>query len=285
MYGLSPKRSFNRLVYFLKSILIYIIICFISKIKALGFATGYVRLIESSSLDDASADKLRLCRCQITKVAFALDGSYLACIDINYTTTVLKATNFQESPYKLIGRYRAHHKPVTDILFSEHPDKKEARLFTLGMDRRLVEYDLENSKRDDLKILSIDKIEQNARALCIAEYAPVTKERFFVTANDQFKFKLYNVTTKMCRKTILAPTFGAPVDRMKLMPEPRYMAFMSSDKLGIHIIPLDGNPHKAMAVVAHPHGVHDFCYSQDGKYIFSCGGEDMIVHMWKVNYE
>ena len=76
-----------------------------------------------------------------------------------------------------------------------------------------VEYDLENSSKDDLRVLTSDRIEQSAVPLCMAWYPPVTKESFMVTANDQFKFKLYNATTKMCRHTFLGPTFGSPIQK------------------------------------------------------------------------
>ena len=35
----------------------------------------------------------------------------------------------------------------------------------------------------------------------------------------------------------------------------RYLAYITSDKVGLHILPLDGNPHNSMALLAHPQGV------------------------------
>ena len=48
-------------------------------------------------------------------------------------------------------------------------------------------------------------------------------------------------------------------------------------------LPLDGNPHKTMGLIAHPDEVRDICASSDGKFVFTCGGDDLAVNMWKVD--
>jgi len=45
--------------------------------------------------------------------------------------------------------------------------------------------------------------------------------------------------------------------------------------IGLIKMPLDGNPNKTMGLIAHPGEVADFCASSDGKYLFTCGGEDL----------
>ena len=50
-------------------------------------------------------------------------------------------------------------------------------------------------------------------------------------------------------------------------------------------MPLDGNPHKTMGLIAHPDEVQDICASADGKYVFTCGGADLAVNMWKVDVQ
>lgn len=120
---------------------------------------------------------------------------------------------------------------------------------------------MENSMQDDLKVLTSDRIEQSAIPRCMTWYPPITKENFVLTANNQFKYKLYNSTTKMCRKTLLGPTFGTELQRMCILPtthdigDKRYMAFVTGDKVGLQMMPLDGNPHHSVAMAAHPMGV------------------------------
>lgn len=50
-----------------------------------------------------------------------------------------------------------------------------------------MEYDLENSTKDDLRITSSDRIEQSAVPQCMTWYPPITKEHFVLTANDQVR--------------------------------------------------------------------------------------------------
>jgi hypothetical protein len=103
-------------------------------------------------------------------------------------------------------------------------------------------------------------------------YPPVSKENFILTANDQFKFKLFNSVTKMCRKTLLGPTYGSPLQKLEMLPlsHPNqienYLAFITEDRIGLQIVPLDGNPHNSITFIAHPTGVADLVCSYDGRY-------------------
>ena len=48
-----------------------------------------------------------------------------------------------------------------------------------------VEYDLVNSKIDDLRLIACDRIEQSAQPLCLTWHPSITKEQFFLIANNQ----------------------------------------------------------------------------------------------------
>ncbi|XP_070205737.1 cilia- and flagella-associated protein 251-like isoform X2 [Littorina saxatilis] len=254
-----------------------------------GFTNGSVCVLDSITLQDEIKEPFHFARDAITQIVFSHDSRFFATADAEYTTSLFKAQSLKEgAPFFYMGRYRAHYKPIRDLLFGVQLDSNRPRLLSLGADRVMVEYDLEKTEKDHIVVASSDRIEQSAVPCCMAWYPAVTKEHFIVTANNQFKLKLYNATTKMCRKTLLGPTYGSPVQKLAIVPTKGqsgncYGAYMTEDKVGLIIMPLDGNPHNAMALVAHPSGVAAMSISHDGRYIFTAGGTDATVHMWEVN--
>jgi len=213
--------------------------------------------------------------------------------------------------YTFLGRYRAHYKPIRALFFSFTSDDNQPILttigkhfkyragfflkfdcFRIGADRVLAEYDLNDSEIDHLSLKPATRIEQIAEPMSACCYpASLTKESFIVTINNEYKYKLYNSDTKMCRKTILGPTFGSPL--RKIVPLPKfdenstdeYLYFMTNDKIGLQRLPLTGNPYDQMAVIAHPNRIADVRASFDGQFLFTAGGLDNIVHMFQVNPE
>ncbi|XP_076435189.1 cilia- and flagella-associated protein 251-like isoform X2 [Babylonia areolata] len=258
----------------------------------IGLTTGALHVLDSLTLKQEEGQAFHMAHAPITNIVFSSDSRYMATADADYTTTLYRAFEVGKRyprGYQYVGRHRAHYKPIRDILFGLTVDDiPKPHLVSLGADRRLVEYDLENSTKDNLVVARSERIEQSAVPCCMTWYPPFTKEHFFVTANDQYKFKLYNGVTKMCRKTTLGPTYGSPLKKLLVVPEQgsdsrRYGAFVTEDKVGLIILPLDGNPQKAMTLVAHPSGVSRLRVSHDGRYLFTAGGTDSAVHMWEIN--
>lgn len=262
---------------------------------AIGFTNGSVRILDGLTLkEEGCGDELAVfshCHDCITNIKFSHDSSYLATSDLDRCVTVFKAQKDDlDQPWVYIGKQRAHYKTIQDISFGIALDSNLPRLLSLGQDRVLVEYDLVNSSTDDLRLISSERIEQSAVPQCFTWYPPIVKENFLVVANDQFKLKLYNSTTKMCRRTLLGPTYGTPLRRLIALPPcndrtTRYLAYITLDKVGLQCLPLDGNPHKTMALIAHPEGVSNLVCSYDGKYLFTAGGEDCSVLMWEINLD
>lgn len=61
------------------------------------------------------------------------------------------------------GKVRVHSLPITGVTFGESINDKDEivlKLFTIGLDKKLVEYDVPNSNIEKLKIIKIYEIEQ-----------------------------------------------------------------------------------------------------------------------------
>ncbi|NWV90535.1 CF251 protein, partial [Machaerirhynchus nigripectus] len=257
---------------------------------AAGFTDGSIYMLDAISLQSI-CDKFQFSKGPVTHISFSHDSKYLATADENHSVTVYKRVLQNGSRcWEHLAGLESHYKPIRSILFGVHSDSNEPRLLSLGEDRQLVEYDLNSSIKDHLVVTHRDRLEQAAVPLCLAWYPQLSTESFFLTANNSYKMKLYNTTTKMCRKTLLGPTYGSPLEKIQILPrtssadpQQHYLVFITKDKVGLQILPVDGNPHKSSAFICHPDGASDFATSHDGRYIFTAGGKERTCMKWKVN--
>ncbi|NXK32634.1 CF251 protein, partial [Piprites chloris] len=257
---------------------------------AAGFTDGSVHVLDAISLQ-SSCKELRFSQGPVTHISFSHNSQYLATADEKYSVIVYKKVLQNGCRcWEHLAGLDSHYKPIRSILFGVQADSNEPRLLSLGEDRQLVEYDLSSSIKDHLVVTHRDRVEQSAVPLCLAWYPQLSTESFILTANNCYKMKLLNTTTKMCRKTLLGPTYGSPLEKIQILPktsaaDPKqhYLVYITKDKVGLQILPVDGNPHKSSAFICHPDGASDLASSYDGRHIFTAGGSDCTVMKWKVN--
>ncbi|NXO91619.1 CF251 protein, partial [Certhia brachydactyla] len=257
---------------------------------AAGFTDGSVYILDAISLQSI-CEEFQFSKGPVTHISFSHDSKYLATADETYSVTVYKSVLQNGSRcWEHLAGLDSHYKPIRSILFGVHSDSNEPRLLSLGEDQQLVEYDLNSSIKDHLVVTHRDRLEHAAVPLCMTWYPQLDTESFFITANNCYKMKLYNTTTKMCRKTLLGPTYGSPLKKIQILPrtssadpQQHYLVYITKDKVGLQMLPVDGNPHKSSAFICHPDGASDFAISHDGRYVFTAGGKERTFMKWKIN--
>jgi hypothetical protein len=49
-------------------------------------------------------------------------------------------------------------------------------------------------------------------------------------------------------------------------------------------LPLDGNPHRSMGIIAHPCEVSSLIATSNGTFLITAGSTDSTAFMWTINY-
>ncbi|XP_075390279.1 cilia- and flagella-associated protein 251 [Tenrec ecaudatus] len=256
-----------------------------------GFTQGTVYILDAMSLENATKEPFRYSRSSVTHISFSHDSEYMATADVSFTVSLYRVVVKEGlRVWEYLARLRSHRKSICSLLFGVHLDSNEPRLLSLGKDRLLIEYNLPKTYKDHLEVLDIHRTDQGSHPTCMVWYPPLTKELFLLICNSSYKVMLFNSTTKMCRKTLLGPTYGSPIEQVQLLPvktafelQKRYLVFINKDKVGLQILPVDGNPHKTSAIICHPSGVVGVTLSYDGCSAFTAGGEDHSVAQWEIN--
>lgn len=277
-----------------------------------GFASGIIKLLHAETLEDIihftpTSDSIQT-------IQFSKSGGYLGAVDSSNHVLIFRRevpkdprTNkpiegaSEELAY--LGRSLSHTAKITGIEFG-YKDIYET-LVSVSEDRHVVEYDLSQCSisngivciktKDDVGAWhSSLRLEVASKPTAIMWHprSLTDSEDRFIIANDEFKLKEYNVQSKQCRKTTLAPRFGTPPVKMLELPQPggdqpnddqKYYVFATSERvIGIGAVPLIGSPADTMGVIAHPGAITSIAVSYDGQYLFSAGGTDLSTNMWRV---
>ena len=350
---------------------------------AVGFSNGVLKLLnandegnyeetESQEGDNSGPQALpdvvqfRHCQGAITHIDFNITGEWLAVAGTDRTVSIYRWYHRDEDVTKpvewiFVGKHRSHYKPITSLYFekreatadkadldSDEPVVAFPRLFSLGDDRVLQEYDLKHSSiRQGIRLKSSCSVEQTATptAMCclprflppkdqqnpnnpsgnntesgsdsnLADVAREYGENVILTTSDEYKLRVWDLNStersvyaltgedikekptaqiKLCRQTALAPTYGAPINKLFVLPAragktgaqrvpSEILVYGTCHRnIGLILMPLDGNPNKSMATIAHPGEISSITCSFDGQYLITAGGPDRSVKLWSIN--
>eukprot|EP00746_Dinoflagellata_sp_MGD_P162974 gnl/MRDRNA2_/MRDRNA2_90769_c0_seq1.p1 gnl/MRDRNA2_/MRDRNA2_90769_c0~~gnl/MRDRNA2_/MRDRNA2_90769_c0_seq1.p1 ORF type:complete len:957 (+),score=196.04 gnl/MRDRNA2_/MRDRNA2_90769_c0_seq1:77-2947(+) len=261
---------------------------------AVGFTNGHCKLLKSDDLSEVVS--FRDSRECVTHVCFSYDSAYLAIAHYDRCVCLYRyAHRHNDKSYPIewtfSAKHRSHWRAIVGLCFSG-PESDKLRLFSVGEDRRLVEYNVKQSTEfTGLQIVTCTIVEQEARPTGCLWYPFGGKgdNQKVLTMNDEYKFKIWNVNNKSCRKTALSPTYGGPISKMQPVykdadGEDQFMLYATYEKvLGLVQLPLDGNPNKCMGLIAHPGQIASISVDYQGKYAFTCGGSDLTVNQWLID--
>jgi len=221
--------------------------------------------------------------------------NWFAVSDSTFAVTLFKIekTSNNEADFQYLGRSRLHTNKIVSMEIQNNI------LMTIGYDRYMVEYDLSATKfeGEQSKLAPIrdpSRLEQTARpvgAIIHPEIESKSNEKFLLTVTDQHKLRLFNIKTRLARRMTLAPLCGAAISSIKIIPKQNLLAFSAGSKIGLILLPADGNPWRQTAILAHPSGVDNIAISHCGKYLFSLAANSnsnnshSCLQAWEISKE
>ena len=134
----------------------------------------------------------------ITRIVFSNDGKAMVTTDRDNRVALFKWEHRRNNPelpteWVYCGSHKSHYKKVNGVAFGNSIDEREKsvlRLFSVGDDRKLIEYDANPTEASQLGILSNNKIDQEHKPTCCIWYPINTGEDLLLTMNDAYKIKL-----------------------------------------------------------------------------------------------
>jgi hypothetical protein len=103
----------------------------------------------------------------------------------------------EDKEWQFFGKMRLHSLPITSISFGETRNEQgeiKLKLFSIGEDRRLAEYDVESSTFKELVVVNCYDIEQEAIPTASVWYpCSGIGEDILLTVNNEYKIKLWQI--------------------------------------------------------------------------------------------
>lgn len=261
-----------------------------------GYETGMLQLLRSSGLSELVSFKNTFK--PITHVAMSRSGRHMAVMDrANYLGLYVHEPVRGTARWEYIGKYKAHYSEVVGLHFGDAPSGA-TRLFSLGKDGRIAEFDLESSSvaagvklAQMSTVAGVDGAASTPTSMAFAPPLPYhvagATNTLLLVADDQFKLSMFDADFKATNATYLGPTYAGPITKMVMFrsvaSKEHHMAYATDERIvGLVAMPLDGNPEKSMGLIAHPGTIAAMAISYDGRKMITAD-PDGVINMWAIN--
>ena len=257
-----------------------------------GFDGGHIHIISTESLEDIHS--ARNTAATVTMLSCSTSGDQVAVADSAHHVLLYACLPHKHTRrWEFIGRTQTHHEEVTGLNFGESPSG-HTRLFSVGADGRLAEYDLDGSSLSTgLRLLHHLDLPASVSPTSLAFAPPLqyfkhhSHETHLLTCDNQFKVRMFDADKRLQVATFLGPTFGGPVSKLVMFKsatsEAAFLAYTTSERVvGLMAWPMDGDPAKTMGLIAHPGSITSMAVSYDGRKLLTASGEDGTLAVWDI---
>ncbi|XP_054288003.1 cilia- and flagella-associated protein 251-like [Macrosteles quadrilineatus] len=255
-----------------------------------GMRSGNIWLLDPVMLTPILNSPLIDCNGCITHMAFTSDSEYLIVSDDSFSISVFF---IGEQPL-LVRQYVAHYKPIVALNVEANEGDKEIKVSTLSSDRSICQFLLDREKRSFEFILH-QQVEQTAVPMYSVYYpSQYSSEGTYLGVNSNCKFKVHDNPSfnpakgrsyRRCRGTFQAPDFGSPINYLEVFGDESkpYLFFKTTNHIGLHVFPIDGNPFGALGFKASATALICSKVSPNGKYVFTISEYCSGISMWRIN--
>ena len=275
-----------------------------------GTHGGHLKALDPRTL--AEVQSMRFTNHAVTRVVTSDDAacSYAAVADAGGCVGVFRLRGPVREPpegtdpsraFEFIGKHRAHEE-VRGLALRATDDGK-VELASCGAEGRLVRYDVAGSTAEEgVKTLATSDVALGGLAAggsaspTALAFAPGSKRPTLLVADDACRVRTVDCETLTAISVTLAPAYGGFLARIQPFGDDTVgwrLAYATADAVaGIATYPLDGDPDRAVGLIAHPGAINAeaTCVGHDGRAMFTVGGGDRsdagrVINCWTVDPE
>ncbi|CAF0918500.1 unnamed protein product [Didymodactylos carnosus] len=260
---------------------------------AVGLDNGLIWVYDAATYNPLNNHPLHNSRSPVTLIEYSPNGIFLAAI-VDSTAVSLYIRDAKKSNiYHNYGRCVAHFNGVSAILFTEDKQTKRQCLFSCGGDGDLVEYTVDGERLFPFGVQSRSNLcDYPYYAHSVVQYSSDPKNHYLVCSISDARIKFIELATKRCRWTIQVFPQYQIYEQIKVWPvdcndqyESNYLAFRSTDYIGVMKLPGTGSPTECDLILAHGGGVQTIDVATGRNVIVSCGRKDSCIFIWKFDLD
>lgn len=221
-----------------------------------AFGNGFLYMLDPVTLDVTNRKALRFTYSKICDLIISSDCTLLAYHDVAMDIILC---HFENGQWALVGKHCVHLLPIVCLHFV----CANTKLISCSEDRHCAVYDVIGSVRDDgssgtrrLELLDSFRIEEQMQTTCGISFG----ENVVLTSSTKYDYKLldFNDNSAYFSQTTRCQLGEGYVNGMLLIGSAdarkcdgeSFLVFCTMEqKMGIQLLPLDGNPFKSTGFI------------------------------------